>query len=427
MFIVKKRKIVIAVIAATVFFIAGGVFYSQYTSADERQKTAQIAEEHKEADQLFVEKLNLKTSKRQQVTDEDLITLTRSDRIGKVTKVILSDQGLRQVTPGRYQVQLTIQFPSKITITKTAEVTVTDDMAPVITVPRELSTTVGADFPIDQIKVKDGVDGTLAPDKIAITGFDKNKAGQQQVTISVQDKAGNKATKKVAITLNAKTPVPQEEATTDKTTSETSAESDSITENNEAIENDTEQSNPVAAVESTTVTEEATNASEYSSDGGAVAATEATSQADYEETTPAQASVARTAAPAVQTATLSFNGSTIPFIQYNGAAAAPGSGAGTWMGNGSTTDGASTHFIGHNPGDFSGVMGLGVGSAITVVDDSGNSRTYTVYEVVDVTDDGYNNNNPADDVLPRMLYAGGERISLQTCITDTVNRCVLAQ
>lgn len=97
------------------------------------------------------------------------------------------------------------------------------------------------------------------------------------------------------------------------------------------------------------------------------------------------------------------------------------------MGNGNVSDGAPTHFIGHNPGDFAGVMGLSVGSAITVVDGSGNERTYTVYEVIDVTDDGYNTNDPSDDVFPRMLYAGGERISLQTCINDSVNRCVLAR
>lgn len=70
---------------------------------------------------------------------------------------------------------------------------------------------------------------------------------------------------------------------------------------------------------------------------------------------------------------------------------------------------------------------LHVGSTITVVDASGASRTYTVYEVLDVTDEGYNNRNLQDDVLPRMLYDGGERISLQTCISDTVNRCVLAR
>lgn len=127
------------------------------------------------------------------------------------------------------------------------------------------------------------------------------------------------------------------------------------------------------------------------------------------------------------TSVLQFAGITVPFGQANGASSAPGSGAATWMGSGSTTDGAPTHFIGHNPGDFAAVMGLGVGSVITVVDSSGNSRSYTVYEVMDVTDDGYNNANLADDVYPRMLYAGGERISLQTCITETVNRCVLAR
>lgn len=134
------------------------------------------------------------------------------------------------------------------------------------------------------------------------------------------------------------------------------------------------------------------------------------------------------AAPAPQpNASLSFLGTTIPFTASNGAAEAPASGAGTWTGTGAVNDGAPTHFIGHNPGDFSPVMNLTVGSPITVVDAAGNTRTYTVYEVLDVRDDGFNANDPADDTWFRLIDAGGERISLQTCITDTVNRVVLAQ
>ncbi len=413
--------------------IFGGVFYSHHTLADEQQK-ALIAEQNKEADQLFVDKLALKTSKRERVTDVDLVTLTRSNRIGKVTKVTLSDNALKQAKPGFYEVQLTIHLPapSEITTTKTAEVTVTDDVAPVITVPKDLSETVGTDFPFDRVKVVDAVDGTIVKDKITITGFDKNKAGRQEVTVKAQDQAGNEAAKKLSITMTPTAPTTAEKIAAEKANSEAAAESTGIAESRSeqaqqeanatsaAADDDTD----AATLTSTSAAEEPTSGSQ----GAAVADQAGQAEGLQEQAAPVRAAAARaTGISAIQTATLSFNGSTIPFIQYNGADAAPGFGAGTWMGSGSTTDGAPTHFIGHNPGDFSGVMNLGVGSTITVVDDSGNARTYTVYEVLDVTDDGYNNNDPSDDVLPRMLYAGGERISLQTCITDTVNRCILAQ
>lgn len=127
------------------------------------------------------------------------------------------------------------------------------------------------------------------------------------------------------------------------------------------------------------------------------------------------------------TSTVSFLGVTIPFIHDNGATSAPASGCGTWTGTGAVDDNCPTHFIGHNPGDFSPVMNLTIGSPITVVDDQGHSKTYTVYEVLNVNDDGTNADNPADDTWSRVIDAGGERISLQTCITDTVNRIVLAR
>ncbi|MGX7149895.1 immunoglobulin-like domain-containing protein [Enterococcus ureasiticus] len=126
-------------------------------------------------------------------------------------------------------------------------------------------------------------------------------------------------------------------------------------------------------------------------------------------------------------ATISFLGQTISFIQCNGAPEAPNVGAGTWTGTGAVNDQLPTHFIGHNPGDFAGVMNITIGTPITVVDGNGNAKTYVVYEVLDVADDGINANDPSDDTWARVIEDGGERISLQTCITDTVNRIVLAR
>ena len=126
-------------------------------------------------------------------------------------------------------------------------------------------------------------------------------------------------------------------------------------------------------------------------------------------------------------ATVSFLGVTIPFSHTNGAESAPATGCGTWTGTGAVDDNAPTHFIGHNPGAFSSVMDITIGTPITVIDEQGHAKIYTVYEVLNVNDNGINADNPSDDTWPRVIDDSGERISLQTCITDSVNRIVLAR
>lgn len=85
----------------------------------------------------------------------------------------------------------------------------------------------------------------------------------------------------------------------------------------------------------------------------------------------------------------------------------------------------STHIIGHNPGIFNGVLSLGVGSQVKVTDRNGQSRTYTVYALMDVNDYGYDSGGRY--VWNSILGQAGESISLQTCINDDWNRMVLAR
>lgn len=123
--------------------------------------------------------------------------------------------------------------------------------------------------------------------------------------------------------------------------------------------------------------------------------------------------------------TISFGGVSMPIVDSQGTGAAPqGWRAGYWQGNGNVDDGVSTHIIGHNPGSFAGVMNMGIGSAITVTDRNGKTRTYHVYWVNDVNDDCYDRNG-IDQWEPVMEQAG-ESISLQTCISHYWNRIVLA-
>lgn len=102
--------------------------------------------------------------------------------------------------------------------------------------------------------------------------------------------------------------------------------------------------------------------------------------------------------------------------------------ASTWGGAPvqSGSDGMNTHFIGHNPGIFSILFSAGIGSPIIVTDSTGQATTYVVNNILRVDDYG-------NDLSTKVNYwdltigtGGGERITLQTCITDAENLMVLA-
>lgn len=446
----KKRSGVILLVAIFLGISTSVGFYSYSSYADEQDYQAQVARERKEADLLFVEHLTLKTSKHKRITAAELATLTRGDRIGTVTKLEVDQlTDLQELVPGTYNMNLTIQMPSNVVIHRSANVSVIDDVAPIITVAKELVVESGAAFPLEAVTASDDTGGKLAPANLTIKGYDRQKVGEQKVMIEARDQVGNLATKQVIVTVMEKTPkAPAVEAKTDQDTQRISEETATAKETEATTTASTDEAGAPAKVEESTAskaiatTESRVSASQWQNDGDSGLAQEVSSESVEESAAepPTSESEAKTATPAsseekvgsrpestVVASSLQFAGLTIPFVQSQGVGAAPATGAGAWLGTGNTTDGAPTHFIGHNPGDFSAVMSLGIGAVITVTDGNGNARSYTVYEVIDVTDDGYNNNDLTDDVYPRMLDAGGERISLQTCITDTVNRCVLAR
>lgn len=406
----KRKEVFSKVVAVVALVLVVVGFYNLYSYLNVEA----------EVDQKFVSNLLIDNSEYDKFSEAQLLKLTQAKEVGKVLNVALSDEeAMDNMQLGIYSAQITLQLPYNQKIQRTVTVNVRDTMPPVITSPATLTVTQGTAFPVDKVTVTDQLATTIGADALKVSGFDPNQVGEQKVQLQASDTSGNTTKKEVVVTVKAPevkpvvteskaTPpvaeVKTEESVAEKavaTPAESSATENTATESSEASEK--------AASESTTA-------------NVAVAESSQETIASQDASTPEAATVAPR-----ETSVLRFAGSTVPFIQYGGASAAPSSGAGAWMGNGNVSDGAPTHFIGHNPGDFAGVMGLSVGSAITVVDGSGNERTYTVYEVIDVTDDGYNANDPSDDVFPRMLYAGGERISLQTCINDSVNRCVLAR
>ncbi|GBG95905.1 sortase [Lactococcus termiticola] len=143
--------------------------------------------------------------------------------------------------------------------------------------------------------------------------------------------------------------------------------------------------------------------------------------------------VAPAPAPAVVSQTISFLGASYHYAmggRAGGQAAIdsnPGQ-ASTWGGeaSGNVADGLSTHFIGHEYGAFAPVLSLSAGQVITVVDSNGQSRNYTVNGTVDVDDHAIGVNDKVDYWDQITGAGGGERIVLQTCITNTINRIVFA-
>lgn len=118
---------------------------------------------------------------------------------------------------------------------------------------------------------------------------------------------------------------------------------------------------------------------------------------------------------------ISVNGTSMGYVGSYKTSSAPASGAGLWLGSDSTTDGSWGYFIGHNPGSFSCVMSLGVGSPITVWDSEGASRTYHVVTAFTVPDTTY-----WEDIAGRVT-GYGESVILQTCVGDGANyRIVVA-
>ena len=405
----KRKEVFSKVVAVVVLVLVVVGFYNLYSYLNVEA----------EVDQKFVSNLLIDNSEYDEFSEAQLLKLTQAKEVGKVVDVALSDEeAMEHMQPGIYSAQITLQLPYNQKIQRTVTVNVRDTMPPVITSPATLTVTQGTDFPVDKVTVTDQLATTIGTDALKVSGFDTDQVGEQKVQLQASDTSGNTTKKEVVVTVKAPEvkPVATESATAPVAEAEPE---ESVAE--KAVE---------TPAESTTTENTATESSEASAEASSESteANAAVTESSQETVASQEASTpeASTVAPR-ETSVLRFAGSTVPFIQYGGASAAPSSGAGAWMGNGNVSDGAPTHFIGHNPGDFSGVMGLSVGSAITVVDGSGNERTYTVYEVIDVTDDGYNANDPSDDVFPRMLYAGGERISLQTCINDSVNRCVLAR
>ena len=269
---------------------------------------------------------------------------------------------------------------------KTAESTTTkqatvvekkDTEVPVVTAP-EVTVYQGAEVNLyDSVTATDNVDGDVTSTLVAENTLDTSTTGTFTVKFSATDKSGNVGT-------------------TDRIFY--------------VIENDVQpEQQPVAE----------------------------TPTAEPVETTPAtqEAPAAPvTTAPTYAPMTLTMSGTVIPY-QNGGQGAGqsiidanPNGVASTWGGAAvqSGDDGQNTHFIGHNPGIFSAVFSLSIGSQIVVTDAAGTPTTYTVQSLLQLDDYG-NEVGTGTNYFDFVVAAGGgERISLQSCINDDINLFAIA-
>lgn len=139
-------------------------------------------------------------------------------------------------------------------------------------------------------------------------------------------------------------------------------------------------------------------------------------------------------APTFSPMTLTINGTMIPY-QNGGQGfgqsiidANPNGVVSTWGGTAvqSANDGQNTHFIGHNPGIFSAVFSLAIGSQIIVTDVAGTPSTYVVQTQLQLDDYGNEIGSGTDYWDLVVGSGGGERITLQTCINEQTNLIMIA-
>lgn len=102
--------------------------------------------------------------------------------------------------------------------------------------------------------------------------------------------------------------------------------------------------------------------------------------------------------------------------------------ASTWGGSSvqSGTDGMNTHFIGHNPGVFNVLFSLAPGNAISITDANGATTVYTVRTILTLDDYGMETSTGEDYYDFVTGSGGGERVTFQTCITNSTNLIVAA-
>lgn len=324
---------------------------------------------------------------------------------------------LLTVAGGTTYAEIRSQSAEEDSVVKTTETSEGDTTAPVVTA-KNVTVTVGQKVNVlEGVTAKDDQDGDISTRVVADKSVDTSATGKQVVRYSATDNSGNIGW-------------------VDRTYTIVKAKAEKKAEAAESVAQ--EQAVPVAEVEAAPVVEEtpvveAAPAVETPAVEATQPASTASETTTVTNTVDEPAAPAQPSAPAYQPMTMYINGAAIPY--QNGGSAGqsiidgnPNGTVSTWGGAAvqSGSDGLNSHFIGHNPGIFSAIFGLGGGSQIVVTDGSGNATTYTVSSVTKVDDYAAEVGTGTDLWSMITGTGGGERITLQTCIDDATNLIVFA-
>lgn len=261
-----------------------------------------------------------------------------------------------------------------------------DEVAPVITGEKNWEVELGSTIDVlEGVNATDDVDGSV---KVMATAFSTEKEGKQTVTLTAEDKAQNKTTKEITVNVVAPVVAAIEEPV-EVATDNINQESSEVPAAPVYVEEET----PVVAQVEPVESQEVGFSASTMYVGGLVIS--------YQN---------------------AGEGSGQSVIDNNPNVIATWGGAATQSGN----DGLNTHFIGHNPGIFSVLFQLGGGETITVTDGAGTPTNYVVSQIFQVDDYGTGITDGQEYMDLLIGTGGGERITLQTCINDSVNLIVIA-
>lgn len=274
--------------------------------------------------------------------------------------------------------------------------TIVDEENPTITT-NNTTIYIGEEFDsLSEVSAKDNVDGDLSS-KINVSGIvDSSNEGTYKIEYTVLDSSNNRTSKTREVNVIA-----------DPSISPLVSEQQVVSENQK-----TEESNSVET------SEQPKNAEQSSQVNDIVDSKPLIEQTSVEK----------------QPNILIING--VKIVYQNGGQGSgqavidsdPSGSASTWGGAPvqSGDDGANTHFIGHNPGVFSVLFNVGLGQTISVNDSNGQTTNYFINNILHLDDFGKDLTTGMDYWDQTIGTAGGERITLQTCISDTENLMVFA-
>jgi Sortase family. len=398
-------------------------------------------------------KVELDYSEVNPISIDHLLEKARIKNNDLLDKVELdSNTSMRHWRLGKNNCSLNINIMGLYSLKKRIVVYLVDKHKPQIFMKKTLKIPVNTPINVSKyITVKDNFDGEIPLNNLKITGYNMKKIGRQEIHIVAKDSSNNK--EEINRTINVVDQVKPVFHGIKDTEIFQDVDFDpladiSVTDNydNDLLDKVTVQGtvnthdlgsyllsytvqdsnkNSTKMVRKVTVKKKENILSEQTTARSSTNSVDDTAKNISPQNTAPHVTPNVSANPI--SSQLIFQGVTVPFIDSTGATSAPDTGCGTWVGSGDVDDNAPTYFIGHNPGDFSPVLNLVVGSAIEVYDRSASSKVYHVTELIDIDDYGNNINASQDNITDRALYAHGEQIALQTCLSDTINRVVIAK